>query len=207
MQEILLGLSGQAINPDDSDNKKKNSEEEEEEKEMELVVAQPCVVVGRMRSPVESKRMTPTAMATATIVEKVLLKGDLYMGTLLENAPHKTSKYLWSDDCMYKWEWKKCKASDKGKFSWPSRATYERNSSSVEWRVTTPSLASIWTPTKAHGSQIASTTLVRSATLMEMYMKAHENSICSMVNGGMSGAMGMSMRVSGRTRLFPVKGF
>ncbi|XP_041003483.1 phosphatidylinositol 4-phosphate 5-kinase 2-like [Juglans microcarpa x Juglans regia] len=123
MQVTLLGLSGQAIDPD-SDKKKKNSEEEEEKK-MELVVAQPCMVVGRMRSPAGSRRVTPTSTATASTVEKVLLNGDLYMGTLLGNAPHGAGKYLWSDGCMYEGEWKKGKASGKGKFSWPSGATYE----------------------------------------------------------------------------------
>ncbi|KAG2713446.1 hypothetical protein I3843_04G168500 [Carya illinoinensis] len=122
MQETLVGLSEQSINPNNSDNKKRKSEEEEE---VEFVVSQPCVVMGRTRSPAGSRRVTPTATTTTTSVEKVLLNGDLYIGTLFGKAPHGTGKYLWSDGCMYEGEWKKGKASGKGKFSWPTGATYE----------------------------------------------------------------------------------
>ncbi|KAB1208898.1 Phosphatidylinositol 4-phosphate 5-kinase 1 [Morella rubra] len=122
MQQTLLGLSEQPINPKNNSNKKEKSAEEEGEKEVELVVAPPCVVVGRTRSPAGSRRVTSTATTT---VEKVLPNGDLYTGTFLGHAPHGTGKYLWSDGCMYEGEWKKGKASGKGKFSWPSGATYE----------------------------------------------------------------------------------
>lgn len=128
MQETLVSLSEQPINPTDNKSnykKKKSEDEEEEEEELLLVVAPPRVVVGRTRSPAGSRRVTPTAVATNTTVEKVLPNGDLYTGAFLGTVPHGSGKYLWSDGCMYEGEWKKGKASGKGKFSWPSGATYE----------------------------------------------------------------------------------
>lgn len=58
-------------------------------------------------------------------VEKLLSNGDFYSGQWLENYPHGTGKYLWTDGCMYEGEWCRGKAMGRGKFTWPSGATYE----------------------------------------------------------------------------------
>ncbi|XP_077241680.1 phosphatidylinositol 4-phosphate 5-kinase 6-like [Tasmannia lanceolata] len=57
--------------------------------------------------------------------EKLLSNGDFYTGQWLENLPHGTGKYLWTDGCMYEGEWFRGKTMGRGKFSWPSGATYE----------------------------------------------------------------------------------
>lgn len=43
-------------------------------------------------------------------------------------------EYLWSDRCMFEGEWKKRKASGKGKFLWTSGATYVAEFKSRGWR-------------------------------------------------------------------------
>ena len=58
-------------------------------------------------------------------MENALPNGDLYMGSAMENVLHGLGKYLFIDGCMYEGEWRRGKAYGKGKFSWPSRATYE----------------------------------------------------------------------------------
>ncbi|KAK9016109.1 hypothetical protein V6N11_007190 [Hibiscus sabdariffa] len=58
-------------------------------------------------------------------VEKVLPKGDFYIGEWCDGLPHGSGKYLWTDGCMYVGEWFKGKIMGKGKFCWPSGATYE----------------------------------------------------------------------------------
>ncbi|KAJ7945164.1 Phosphatidylinositol 4-phosphate 5-kinase [Quillaja saponaria] len=133
MQETLLTLSEQDINPNTRSNtvkKKKSEEEKENEKGIELVVPAPCVVVGRPRSQAGSRRVTPTVSVSSTdnincITEKAYKNGDIYTGTILGNVPHGTGKYLWTDGCMYEGEWEGGKPCGKGKFSWPSGATYE----------------------------------------------------------------------------------
>ncbi|KAJ7965619.1 Phosphatidylinositol 4-phosphate 5-kinase [Quillaja saponaria] len=114
--------------------KKKKSEGDKVDKEIEKppqgVVSPPVVVVGRSRSQVGTRRITPTTIAiapniTATTAEKPLPNGDLYLGSFSGNVPHGSGKYLWTDGCMYEGEWRRGKASGKGKFSWPSGATYE----------------------------------------------------------------------------------
>ncbi|KAJ7957106.1 Phosphatidylinositol 4-phosphate 5-kinase [Quillaja saponaria] len=129
MQDTLLTLSEQDINPNTTSNtaKKKKSEEE---KGIELVVPAPCVVVGRARSQAGSRRVTPAVSVSAaptlnSIVEKAYRNGDIYTGAVLGNVPHGTGKYLWTDGCMYEGEWEGGKPCGKGKFSWPSGATYE----------------------------------------------------------------------------------
>ena len=69
--------------------------------------------------------MTLTTSPSLTAVEKLLLNGDKYIGSVSENMPHGLGKYLWTEGCMYEGEWRRGKAYGKGKFSWPSRATYE----------------------------------------------------------------------------------
>ncbi|KAH7654741.1 Phosphatidylinositol-4-phosphate 5-kinase protein [Dioscorea alata] len=71
----------------------------------------------------QSRRVTPTT--NSSIVEKVLLNGDVYRGGFVGNTPHGVGKYLWTDGCMYEGEWRRGKAAGKGKFSWPSGATFE----------------------------------------------------------------------------------
>nr|XP_040256903.1 phosphatidylinositol 4-phosphate 5-kinase 6-like isoform X2 [Aegilops tauschii subsp. strangulata] len=43
-------------------------------------------------------------------------------------ARHGAGKYLWTDRCMYEGEWRHGKATGRGKFSWPSGATYRASS-------------------------------------------------------------------------------
>ncbi|XP_023535805.1 phosphatidylinositol 4-phosphate 5-kinase 1-like [Cucurbita pepo subsp. pepo] len=107
-----------------------------------LIVAPPVVIVGRNRSQVGNRRVTPTTIITtqstattavstttttrsATVVEKHLPNGDRYTGSFSGGVPHGLGKYLWADGCMYEGEWRRGKASGKGKFSWPSGATYD----------------------------------------------------------------------------------
>ncbi|TYJ38285.1 hypothetical protein E1A91_A05G433500v1 [Gossypium mustelinum] len=58
-------------------------------------------------------------------VEKVLPRGDFYIGEWCDGLPHGNGKYLWTDGCMYVGGWFKGKIMGKGKFCWPSGATYE----------------------------------------------------------------------------------
>ena len=41
-----------------------------------------------------------------------------------KNSPHRQVKCLGVDWCMHEGEWRRGKASGKGKFSWPSNATF-----------------------------------------------------------------------------------
>ncbi|CAA7401546.1 unnamed protein product [Spirodela intermedia] len=119
-------------------------EEEEEEENLRqqrssdlLVVAPPISASSRplapsapprSRSLAAARRVAPTTekeAAEATVVEKALPNGDLYLGSFSGNVPHGVGKYLWSDGCMYEGEWRRGKAAGAGKFSWPSGATYE----------------------------------------------------------------------------------
>lgn len=59
------------------------------------------------------------------VIEKLLLNGDIYVGSLVGSFPEGFGKYLWSDGCMYEGLWAKGKKSGQGKMSWPSGATYE----------------------------------------------------------------------------------
>ncbi|GJT50559.1 phosphatidylinositol 4-phosphate 5-kinase 6-like protein [Tanacetum coccineum] len=75
-------------------------------------------------------------------VEKIFSNGDIYIGQWVsENCPHGDGKYLWSDGCMYFGEWFKGRTNGRGKFSWPSGASYEGSMSYAngdhyegEWR-------------------------------------------------------------------------
>ncbi|KAM3702810.1 hypothetical protein ACB098_04G051300 [Castanea mollissima] len=92
-------------------------------KEVELVVTQPCQVIGWTQLPTGSRCVSP--MASPTTVEKLLPNGVLYNGTYPGNVPHGHGKYMWSNGCMFEGERKREKVSGKGKLSWPSGATYE----------------------------------------------------------------------------------
>ncbi|CAH9083669.1 unnamed protein product [Cuscuta epithymum] len=132
---------------DDMPTTKKEDGEEAEEEEAEGVMfpevnitsnaltystmRSPVIVVPRSKSQAATSRVTPTStidgltVSAASVVEKHLPNGDLYMGDFSGNAPHGSGKYLWADGCMYEGEWKRGKASGKGKFSWPSGATFQ----------------------------------------------------------------------------------
>ncbi|KAL2497255.1 Phosphatidylinositol 4-phosphate 5-kinase 1 [Abeliophyllum distichum] len=96
------------------------------------------IIIPRNKSQATSRRVTPATTRTTSgntisptcrvaqsIIEKRIQNGDLYIGTLANNTPHGSGKYLWKDGCMYEGDWKRGKASGKGKFSWPSGATFE----------------------------------------------------------------------------------
>ncbi|KAE8669123.1 Phosphatidylinositol 4-phosphate 5-kinase 2 [Hibiscus syriacus] len=117
MHETVLNEQNNVV----SNTKKKKSDDEKDH----LVVANTTPMSYNHRS----RRVTPTATATAMVadaaIEKVLPNGDIYTGSFSGNAPHGSGKYLWNDGCMYEGEWWRGKASGKGKFSWSSGATYE----------------------------------------------------------------------------------
>ncbi|KAK4264642.1 hypothetical protein QN277_025793 [Acacia crassicarpa] len=131
MQQTLLIPSEEGINPSTPANEVNKKKSEPKEKGIELVVSPPCLVLGRPRTQAGLRRVAPTVPASGAnnvatrAVEKAVLNGDLYSGTLLRNVPHGSGKYLWADGCMYEGEWKRGKACGRGKFSWPSGATYE----------------------------------------------------------------------------------
>nr|XP_009393561.1 PREDICTED: phosphatidylinositol 4-phosphate 5-kinase 1-like [Musa acuminata subsp. malaccensis] len=72
------------------------------------------------------RRVAPAAGPSdeAMVVEKVLLSGDMCTGEFVRNSPHRRGKCLRADWCMHEGEWRRGKASGKGKFSWPSAVTF-----------------------------------------------------------------------------------
>ena len=67
---------------------------------------------------------TERRVSHGTVVKALPANDDIYSGSLSGNAPHKSDKYLWSDECMYEGEWTKGKVCDKGQFSCPSGTIY-----------------------------------------------------------------------------------
>ncbi|RWV91809.1 hypothetical protein GW17_00045869 [Ensete ventricosum] len=72
------------------------------------------------------RRVAPAAGPSdeAMVMEKVLLSGNICTGEFVRNSPHRRGMCLRADWCMHEGEWRRVKASGKGKFSWPSAVTF-----------------------------------------------------------------------------------
>lgn len=56
--------------------------------------------------------------------ELKLSNGDMYFGTLLNNTPEGSGKYIWADGCTYEGEWRRGMRHGDGNILWTSGAIY-----------------------------------------------------------------------------------
>ncbi|CAA3015128.1 phosphatidylinositol 4-phosphate 5-kinase 2 [Olea europaea subsp. europaea] len=145
MTETLLCIKPNSLEEND---KKKSEQTKHEERKLEretgisstttTTTPKSIIIIPGIKSQASSRKVTPSTIRTTSgstisptcrvaksIIEKRIQNGDLYIGTLVNNTPHGSGKYLWKDGCMYEGDWKRGKASGKGKLSWPSGATFE----------------------------------------------------------------------------------
>ncbi|CAI9787023.1 unnamed protein product [Fraxinus pennsylvanica] len=150
MTETLLWTKPTSLEENDKKNSEKTKHEEKKlEREtgkcIDLIpnvttttTPKSIIIIPGIKSQATSRKVTlatirttsgstisPTRRFARSIIEKRIHNGDLYIGTLVNNTPHGSGKYLWKDGCIYKGDWKRGKASGKGKLSWPSGATFE----------------------------------------------------------------------------------
>ncbi|KAI8016390.1 Phosphatidylinositol 4-phosphate 5-kinase 9 [Camellia lanceoleosa] len=57
--------------------------------------------------------------------ELVLSNGESYCGSLLDNMPEGSGKYVWSGSCKYEGEWRRGMRHGFGELQWPSGAVYK----------------------------------------------------------------------------------